>query len=458
MECVREDRPSHQASVAPQPVPLARELRTRDGFSIVAGSVIGSGIFLVPSSIAQQLLSFRSVLAVWIVGGALSVFGALSLAELASMFPSAGGLYTYLREAYGNAVAFLYGWGLLFMIHSGSIATLASGCALYISSILPISPAEQRLVAVASIVVLTAANLMSVRHAKNIQNAGMAAKFLGLAALATVLLTKGHATMVRSSWRVPERGGWAAYGIALIAVLWAYEGWHAVSFTAGEFRNPQRDLPRSLLGGMLFVVSVYLLLNIGYYAVITPAEIAATSSRAVASVQVACGAAAVRGVSILIVICILVATNGMILTGPRVYYAMARDGIFFPSLGRINARSRVPARSLLVQGAWASILVLTGSFQQLFTSVIFTAWIFYGLVVIAVIVLRVKQPQTPRRFHVPGYPVLPILFAVAAAAVVVSTIVSSPIRAAAGVGVLLLGVPFYVYFRFAAKRLPAIST
>jgi APA family basic amino acid/polyamine antiporter len=428
-----------------------------DGFSIVAGSVIGSGIFLVPGAIAQQLLSFRSVLIVWGIGGALTVFGALSLAEMASMFPSAGGLYTYLREAYGDAAAFLYGWGLLFLIQSGSIATLATGCALYVSTLLPISIVEQKLIALAILAALTGVNLMGVRQAKKFQNFGMAVKFFGLGALAALLLIKGHASTVWSSWRLPENGHWMAFGVALIAVLWAYEGWHVVSFTAGEFRNPQRDLPRSLFGGTLFVVAVYVVLNCAYYAVLNPSQIGAAGSAAAAAIQIAYGAPAVRSVSVLIIICILVATNGMILTGPRVYYAMARDGIFFSELGVINERSKVPARALYIQCAWSSVLVLTGSFQQLFTSVIFTAWIFYGLAVGAVIVLRVKQPAADRGFRVPGYPVLPLLFVVAAAVVVASTIASSPLRAAMGVGLLLLGLPFYAYFSLAAKRTREIS-
>ncbi len=444
-----------QNDLHPQPesTALARELTAWDGFSVVAGSVIGSGIFLVPGAIALHLASVRSVLFIWMVGGALSIFGALSLAEMASMFPSAGGLYTYLREAYGKAVAFLYGWGLLSMIQSGSIATLATGFGLYLSQVIPLTPVEQKLVSVSSVVVLTAANLMSVRHAKHIQNIGMAAKFLGLLGLAALLLTRGHAATFAVGWGAAEHAGPFAYGVALIAVLWAYEGWHIVSFTASEFRNPQRDLPRSLIWGTLFVAAVYLTLNVGYYAVLRPAQMAGVGSAAATSAQTAYGAGAVRLISVLIVTSILVAINGMTITGPRVYYAMARDRVFFRSLCITSARSKVPMRALLIQGAWASVLTMVGSFQQLFTAVIFTAWIFYGLAVAAVIVLRVKYPDRIRSFRTPGYPVLPILFIAAAAVVVASTIASAPVRAATGLALIMIGLPLYLLFRrYEAKR------
>ena len=437
----------------PESTALARELTAWDGFSVVAGSVIGSGIFLVPGAIALHLASVRSVLFIWMVGGALSIFGALSLAEMASMFPSAGGLYTYLREAYGKAVAFLYGWGLLSMIQSGSIATLATGFGLYLSQVIPLTPVEQKLVSVSSVVVLTAANLMSVRHAKHIQNIGMAAKFLGLLGLAALLLTRGHAATFAVGWGAAEHAGPFAYGVALIAVLWAYEGWHIVSFTASEFRNPQRDLPRSLIWGTLFVAAVYLTLNVGYYAVLRPAQMAGVGSAAATSAQAAYGAGAARLISVLIVTSILVAINGMTITGPRVYYAMARDRVFFRSLCITSARSKVPMRALLIQGAWASVLTMVGSFQQLFTAVIFTAWIFYGLAVAAVIVLRVKYPDRIRSFRTPGYPVLPILFVAAAAVVVASTIASAPVRAATGFALIMIGLPLYLLFRrYEAKR------
>jgi len=219
---------------------LARELTAGDGFAIIAGSVIGSGIFLVPGAIALNLRSLPEVIAVWLIGGLLSFFGALSLAELGSMFPGAGGLYVYLREAYGGATAFLYGWGLLVIIQTGSIATLAAGFALYLSQFLRLSMFGMRLLAAGAVVVLTAVNLLSLRHAKRVQNLGTRAKFLGLFALAVFLFSRTQPTLLIANWQVHGHSGVLESGVALIAVLWAYEGWHVVSFTAAEFRTPQR--------------------------------------------------------------------------------------------------------------------------------------------------------------------------------------------------------------------------
>jgi APA family basic amino acid/polyamine antiporter len=442
---------------APRSTALARELTAWDGFAVVAGSVIGSGIFLVPGSIALHLGSLRSVLLVWVAGGALSIFGALSLAEMGSMFPAAGGLYTYLREAYGKAVAFLYGWGLLTMIQSGSIATLASGFSLYLSQLVPLSTLQQKLISVVAILLLTVANLMSVRHAKHIQNVGMVAKLLGLLGLAALLMTHGHSATLSAGWHAPANAAWLQFGVALIAVLWAYEGWHVVSFTAAEFRSPQRDLPRSLIFGTLFVAGIYLLLNVGYYVVLSPAQIAGVGSAAAAAAQVSYGTSALRLISVLIVTSILVAINGMTLTGPRVYYAMARDGVFFESLGATSPRSKVPTRALLIQGVWSSVLVIAGTFQQLFTYVVFTAWIFYGLAVAGVIVLRWKYPKRERTFRTPGYPMLPVLFVLAAVAIVASTVASAPVHAALGVGAILMGLPLYLIFRHRDLRKEVVS-
>jgi APA family basic amino acid/polyamine antiporter len=431
---------------------LARELTAKDGFAIVAGSVIGSGIFLVPGTIANHLVSLPAVLAIWFLGGMLSLFGALSLAELGSMFPAAGGLYVYLRNAYGRPIAFLYGWGLVIMIQTGTIATLAAGFSLYLSQMVSISPWQQKLLAIASILALTGFNLMSLRKAKQLQNAGNAAKLLGLALLGAFLFWRGHAAVLHMNWAMPTRLGLLPYGVALIAVLWAYEGWHVVSFTASEFRAPQRDLPRSLVSGTLIVAAIYLVINLAYYSVLNAHSIAGMPSAAAGAVQRAYGSGVVWLVSLLILVSILGAMNGMILTGPRVYYAMARDRMFFRFLARTTERSRVPVAAILVQGFWAAALVLTGNFQQLFTSVIFTAWIFYGLAVAGVIVLRIRYPQQPRPFRTPGYPLLPLLFVIAAGAVVWSTIATMPGHAAIGIFAILAGLPLFFLFRSRLER------
>lgn len=425
---------------------LAPELTARDGFSLVVGVVIGSGIYLVPGAVATHLASLRSVLAVWIVGGLLTLFGALSLAEMGAMFPAAGGLYAYLREAYGKPVAFLYGWGLLSMIQTGSIATLAAGFGLYLGQLLALTSNQQTALAASAVLTLTALNLLSLRHSKHIQNVATGAKILGLFALGALLFRRGHAANLRAGWTAPEHAGILSAGAALVGVLWAYEGWHAVSFTAGEFREPRRDLPRSLVSGTAMVAAIYILMNVAYYAVLTPGRIAGMGSAAAGAMQAVYGAGAVRLVSALILISILGAMNATILTGPRVYYAMARDGVFFAALAKTSAKNRVPALAIVVQGLWAAGLTLAGTYQQLFTYVIFTAWIFYGLAVAGVIVLRIKAPARRRTFRTPLYPLLPILFVLAAAGIVVATIAADPFHALLGAGAILIGLPLYFLF------------
>lgn len=436
-----------------KPVALVRALTAKDGLMIVIGSVIGSGIFLVPGVIAVQLGSLYAVLGAWLCGAVLSVCGAFSLAEMGSMFPGAGGLYIYLRRAYGKGVAFLYGWALLTIIQTGSIATLAAGFGLYLSRIMVLSAGEQRAAEAGSVLVLTAVNLLGLRAAKRFQNVSTAAKIAGLVLFGAFLFSRGHAATLASNWKFTT--DWTnplPFGIAMIAVLWAYEGWHVVSFTAGEFEDPSRGLPASLIGGTVVVGAIYILLNLAYYSVLSAAQIRGTDSAAAAATVAAFGSGATRFVSILIEISILSAMNGMILTGPRVYYAMAREGNFLPAFGRLDRIFHAPFLAIVVQGVWAVALIQMGTFQQLLTHVIFIAWIFYGLVVGGVIVLRKRFPDLRRPFKTPGYPVLPLLFVLAAGAVVASTIASQPGNALAGIGLVLVGVPVYLIFAFQKKK------
>lgn len=432
---------------------LVRALGRGDGTALVVGTVIGSGIFLVPGPIAGYLHSLLAVLLVWTVGGALSLSGALSLGELGAMYPGAGGLYVYLRHAFGRPVAFLYGWGLLSMIQTGSIATLAVGFSLYLSRLAPLSGKEQKATAIVCILLLTGVNCLGIRLGKLVQNVSTASKLAGLALLFLLLVVRGHLHLLRSSFAPSTLTPHSLlpFGTALIAVLWAYEGWHVVSFTAGEFRDAKRDLPWSLLQGTAACAAIYLLLNVAYYAVLTPEQVRGTDHAAATAVQMAYGTGATVLISVLILTSILGSINGMVLTGPRVYYAMARDGIFFRRLGETSRRYRTPALAILTQGIWASVLTLAGSFQQLFTYVIFTAWIFYGLTVAAVIVLRIRRPGAERSFRVPAYPWVPLVFVMAAVGVAASTILSDPIHACLGLGMILAGLPLYLLFRAVEK-------
>ena len=429
---------------------LVRELGLADATSLVVGSIIGSGIFLVPQAVAQQLPSFGAVLLVWAAGGALTLFGALSLAELGAAYPRAGGLYVYLSHAYGRPAGFLYGWGLLAMIHSGSIATLAVAFGLYLGRLLPLGPGGEKAASLASVLLLTGINCLGVRAGKRVQNFFTAAKLGGVGLMTAVLLWHGRPVELFSERLWPAEGArweWLPFGVALVGVLWAYEGWHVVSFTAGEVRAPARNLPRSLLYGSLIIAGIYLVVNVAYYSVLSGAEIAASETVAATATTRAAGAAAGGLISLLILVSIFGAMNGMILTGPRVYYAMARDGLFFKGLGRLHPRWHAPVMALAVQGVWAAALAMVGTFRGLFTSVVFIAWIFYGATVAGVLVLRRREPALERPFHVPGYPWLSLLFTLAALGLTVSTIVSAPGNALRGIGLILLGVPLYWLFR-----------
>lgn len=428
---------------------FVRDLGRRDGTALVIGTVIGSGIYLVPGPIASQLHSLGPVLLAWILGGVLSIFGALSLGELGSKYPGAGGLYVYLRQAFGPLVAFLYGWGLLSMIQTGSIATLAVGFGLYLSRLIPLSGGEQRAAQIACILLLTGINCLGISLGKLVQNISTAAKLLGLATLFVLLVWRGHMHVLEAgfSYDTPLLHSIVPFGSAMVAVLWAYEGWHAVSFAAGEFRSPRRDLPVSLFIGTAMCAGIYILLNIAYYSVLTPSSIRSSDHAAATAIQSAYGTGMTMLISLLILTSILGAMNGLVLTGPRVYYAMGRDGVFFRWLGKTDSRFHTPILAIVVQGAWAAVLTLVGSFQQLFTYVIFTAWIFYGLTVAAVIVLRSRTPDLKADFRVPCYPWPPLLFVLAAVGITVSTIIAAPVHAGLGIAMILGGIPLYLFFR-----------
>lgn len=439
--------PTSPQSVSAQPT-LLRELNWVDTTALVAGCVIGSGIFLVPGSVAGQLTSFGEVMLVWLVGGVLTVFGALSLAELGAAYHGSGGLYIYLREAYGRPLAFLYGWGELAMIHSGSVATLAAGFSLYVAQLIPMGVVGQKAVGIACIAVLTFVNCIGVRSGKLVQNIFTIAKLGGLAAMIVLLLARGRPMEALSGELLPNGlPGIAPFGIALVAVLWAYEAWHQVSFAAGEIKDPSRDLPRGLAAGTIVVVFAYLLANLAYYSVLSPEAIRQSPAVAAAALTEAYGPAATTFISVLILVSIFGSTNGAVLCGPRVYYAMAAEGLFFRAFGRVHPQWRTPVFAIVVQGVWASALTLMGNFQQLFTYVIFTAWIFYGLCVAGVIVLRLRHPNMPRPFKVPGYPLTPALFSLAALGLTINTLVTDTRNALFGISFILAGIPLYYFFR-----------
>lgn len=415
---------------------------------LVIGAVIGSGIFLTPGGIARTTGSVGAVFFVWVLGGILSYCGALAYAELGAAFPRAGGIYVFLREAYGRTTAFLYGWCVFFVMVTGSIATLAAAFAIYLGYLIPLSSWTLKAAAVGVILGLTAINCMGVRSAAWVQNVLTTIKIGSLVGIALVLFSSGKGSFHHFSYVPRAAAGipWSAIGIAMIAVLWAYDGWHLVTFAAGEVKNPSRNLTGGLLLGMLVVIALYLTVNVAYLYILPFPTLTGSSRVASDSLELAIGPAGGTLVAIAILISITGAINSNILGGPRVYFAMAREGLFFKSAACVNPRYHVPTISIILNGVWASFLVCVGSFEQLFSYVIFVSWIFYALGSAAVIVLRRKRPELERPYKVWGYPWVPVAFILIAAAIVLNTVVNDFKNSFWGLLVVITGLPAYFWW------------
>lgn len=404
------------------------------------------------------------VFAIWIFGGLLSLAGSLSYSELAAALPEAGGEYVYLREAYGPVWGFLYSWTQMWVAKSGSIATLATGFFYYLTNFFPTldrvfytvrlplgpggGPLELRygqLFAMALVLGLAGLNYFGVKLGGEVQVAVTGVKVALIFFIIVVGLGFGKAHGFGPAPPVVITS--AGFFAALVAALWAYDGWNNVSMVASEVQNPQRNLPRSLIWGTGAVIVIYLLANAAYFHVLTAGEVASSPRVASEMMGRILGAPGAAAVSIAAMISIFAALNGSILTGSRVPYAAARDGLFFKAIGRVDARYRTPGVSILAMSAWAAVLVLSGRYEQLFTYVIFASWILYGMTAAAVIVLRQKNPNLPRPYRTWGYPWVPGVFVLVSAALVISTLFDSPRESFMGIGLIVLGLPFYFYWK-----------
>ena len=446
------------ATVAqPQGAGLVRKLGLFDSMALVIGVIIGSGIFLVPGSVARQVTSLSGVIAVWVAGGVLSIFGGLALAELGASLPTAGGLYVYIERAYGRFAGFIYGWMGFAIVNTGSAATMAVGVGSYIAPIAHFSSTEQKLFQVAVITFFTMINCFGVTLGKWVQNALSFTKLGGLGLMIVFLLSHGsRAHLTSNFWPAPGAFSFAPFGVALIGVLWAYDGWHVISFAAGEVKHPTRNVPGSLILGTLACVIAYVLANIAYYSVLDPSVIKASDRVAAVAVATAMGSGAATVLTILISISILGAVNGSIFSTPRATMAMANDGLFFRSFGKVSSKYHTPVVALVAHGIWGAALTLMGTFQELFTAVIFTAWIFYGLSVLAVIVLRLREPNLERPYRCPLYPIPPVLFVLATLWIVLNTVATDFKHAISGLALIGLGIPLYLLFR-AFHRKPGVA-
>jgi APA family basic amino acid/polyamine antiporter len=459
---------SQTMSAQPAAVSLKRDLGLWSAVALVIGTVIGSGIFIVPNTMIRNAGTPGLVFVIWIVGGLMSLSGALSYAELSAAMPGAGGEYVYLRAAYGPLWSFLYGWTQMWVAKSGSIATLATAFFLYLSNFhpglkqtvgqipiplgvngAPLDVNIGQILGMALIMALGGLNYLGVKIGGEVQVLVTICKVGLIAGVVLVGLGTGHGSLAnfQSVTSVTaSNGAVAAFFVALVGALWAYDGWNNVSMVASEIQEPQRNLPRALIGGVLAVMAIYLLANLAYFYVLPADEVASSDLVAADMMRKIYGAAGAKIVSVAAMISIFAALNGSILTGSRVPYAMAADGLFFRSVAKVHPQFRTPGTSILALSAWSAILVLSGRYDQLFTYVIFASWILYGMTTAAVLVLRYKQPNMDRPYRTFGYPVVPVVFVLSALGLVISTLFNSPRESLMGLSLVLLGLPFYYYW------------
>ncbi|MBP1659503.1 MAG: amino acid permease [Candidatus Aminicenantes bacterium] len=444
--------PGPASSGGTAPASLVRALGVGSITAIVVGTMIGSGIFIVPATVAAGVQAPLVMLAVWIVGGIACMFGALALAELAAAFSDTGGIYVYLREAYGPLVGFLFGWALLLVIDSGTIATLSLAFATkYLPYFVPLAPAGQKAAAVLFILFLVGINYVGVKKGAFLQNILTVLKFGALTGIIAAVFL-----FARGSWgnlvtpKPSSLGGdfVGQFGLALVAALWAYKGFECSTFNAGETKNPSRTIPLGLIAGCGLVTVLYIVTNVAYLYAVPAVEMAKSDRIAATAMNAAVGTVGASVVAFIILFSILGAANGHVLTGPRVYYAMAKDGLFFRRMAEVHPKFRTPHVSLLIVGAWSIALSLgpSGKFEELLKFAVFGAWIFLGLAVLGVFILRKKRPDLPRPYKTWGYPVTPAVFILAALFVLVNTLVKSFWNSFASLALIALGIPAYLYW------------
>lgn len=428
---------------------LRRSLGLLDATMVNVGVMVGSAVFLTASDVARALPHPLLQLAVWVVAALFSLAGALTIAELGAAFPRAGGLCVYLREAFGPFWGFLYGWALLAVIQTAAIAAVAVAFASYGGHFLPLSPRGAELVAVGAIAALTAVNVLGVREGVWTQNAVTFAKLAVIAGL-VVLAFAGSAGSASNLVAPAGPAVLAGVGAALIGPLFAFDGWITTSYIGGEVKRPERNLPLAALFSVGIVTALYLALNGAYLFVLGSDKVAASRLVAADTARALLGVHGADLAAGMVVIATLGGINGNILGGARVLYAMADAGLFWRAAGRVHPRFGTPATALAVQGLVSVAFVFTGRFDQLLTSCLFASWLFYALGGLAVFVLR-RRSDLERPYRVWGYPVVPAAFVLFAALLLMSTVAADPRDAAVGAGLLLTGIPAYLFFRSRAR-------
>jgi APA family basic amino acid/polyamine antiporter len=425
---------------------LPRKLTFFDGAALLVGSVIGSGIFVVPSLIAQRVPEPGLVIAIWIFSGLLVLCGALTLAELGAMLPHSGGLYVYMREAYGPFWAFLYGWTIMLVAIPASIAALTSAFLLYLKLFVPMTLPLEKAVGITVLLGLAFINARGAKQGARVQNVFTMLKVAGLVGLVAVALITQRGDSSHFLPLLPDRlsgGLLTAIGLAMISTLFAYDGWQFVSLVAGEIRDPQRNIPRSIVLGVLIVIAIYVSANLAYIYVLGQPRIATAERVAADAMWEMIGPLGATLIALAILCSTFGAISANVLAGPRVFFAMGRDRVLFPQLARIHPRYETPSTAIWALAVWAAVLTLTGGYEHLITMSGFANWIFFTMIVLSVIVLRRRHPDWPRPYRVTGYPVTVIVFVLVSSVFVLNTLLNSPRSSLMGLGLLLLGVPFY---------------
>jgi basic amino acid/polyamine antiporter, APA family len=455
---------------------LRRALGFWAAFSIVVGTTIGSGIFRVPTEMVRAVGSPGRVFVVWIFGGILSLFGALTYAELSAMLPEAGGEYVYLNAAYGPFFGFVYGWTQTWVAKSASIAAMATLFATYLGDFypslnavmatipLPIGPGGkpleirwEQVAAIGVILLVAAGNYRGVRLGGNAQVALTALKLAIIGGIiAAGIFSRAASAANLHTAIAPIPGGFSGFFKALVAALWAYDGWNNAGMLGSEIERPGRNLPRAVIGGTLAIIAVYLAANLAYFSVLSSAQVAGSDRVAADMMRRIVGFHGGAVVSAAVMISIFAALNGSLLSGSRVPFAMARDGFFFRFVSLVHPRFRTPSAAIALLGVWSSVILLSGHYDELYTLVIFPSWILYAMTAASVLVLRRKLPFAERPYRVPGYPFVPLLFVGVALVLLYSTLLTSPRESGIGFGVIVAGLPFYsMWSRRARLAVPA---
>jgi APA family basic amino acid/polyamine antiporter len=410
--------------------------------AMVVGIIIGASIFVQPSEIARLVPSTIGVMLVWIGAGLLTLFGALACAELASAFPRTGGVYVFLRETYSPALGFLWGWAMFWSIHSGIIAAIAVIFARYAGYFVPLNDLQIRLIAIGVILVLSGINYLGVKHGGILQAVFTLVKVVAIVTILLLVVVLGSPNATGSAILSDQHISASAFVQAVAAGLFAFGGWHMVTYTAEETRNPERILPLALMIGTMTVTACYIALNTAYFYALPFEKVIYSTRVAADAAEAVVGPRGGAIISALVLFSTFGAVNGIILVGPRVYFAMARDGLLFRWVAAVHPRFQTPHRAIILQAIWASVLVAIGTYRSLFTRVIFTEWIFFGLMVLGLYLQR-RRPDYAPAFRAWGYPVVPALFVIASFFIVANQIVAEPLTSSLSFGLVALGLPVY---------------